>query len=188
MKIIKLSVEHENQLIKKAKKGDRLAQRDLYEKYSSKMLSLCNRYIKDTLHAEDVMIKGFFKVFTKLRSFKNTGSFEGWIKTIMIRESLTFLTKKSKIVFQNDVYDTDSYVEENIEGSLDMMYLQSLIDDLPEGYRVIFILHAVEGYKHSEIGKLLGITESTSKSQFFKARKTLQQKLPYNKTRDYGTI
>lgn len=186
MKIISLFKE-ESHLISRAAKNSREAQQELYEKYSGKMLSVCRLYIKDLHHAEDVMLTGFFKVFTHLKDFKNEGSFEGWVRRIMIRESITFLRKQNKLEFRDEMIEMDGSNFNNINSNLEVSEIQKMIDSLPEGYRVIFVMFAIEGYKHSEIAETLNISEGTSKSQLFKARKMLQQKLMEQNTTGYGT-
>lgn len=175
MKVIQL-FKNERLLIKRAANQNREAQRQLYEEHSGKMLSVCRQYIKDLQQAEEVMLSGFLKVFLHLKSFKNEGSFEGWIRRIMIRESISFLRSNKKIEFLEDEYSHPE-IPETISSELGAEEIQALIDELPEGYRMVFVMYAVEGYKHAEIAKLLKITEGTSKSQLFKARKILQEKL-----------
>ncbi|MGY3791296.1 RNA polymerase sigma factor [Aquimarina sp. 433] len=176
MKVIQF-YKSETQLIKKAVKGHRDAQHQIYEKHASKMLSVCRYYIKDIHHAEEVMLTGFLKVFMNLKKFSFQGSFEGWIRRIMINESISFLRKQKQLVFTEDIsmYKEESW--NNIHIELGVGQIQELIDSLPEGYKMVFILYAVEGYKHNEIAEMLDISISTSKSQLFKARKVLQQKL-----------
>ena len=176
MKIISL-YNNENYLIKKSVKGDQQAQRLLYEKFAPKMLSVCRQYIKDLHFAEDVMVSGFIKVFNKLNTFRFKGSFEGWIRTIMVRESISFLRKRQFVVYDNEFFDAQQQESMNKDDFLDVEYVQHLIDALPEGYRAVFLLHAIEGYNHQEIAEMLGITEGTSRSQLFKARKMLQGNL-----------
>jgi len=178
---------NEKQLIKKAASGKRDAQQYLYDKFAPKMLSVCRQYIKDVQFAEDVMVNGFVKVFKHLESFKHEGSFEGWIRRIMIRESISYLRKKQFVVFDNDIYERSNADSISISSSLDVEHIQMLIDDLPEGYKMVFVLYAVEGYKHAEIAEMLGIAESTSKSQLFKARRMLQEKLKKQNILGYGT-
>ncbi len=186
LKVIQL-FKNEDKLIKKALKKDREAQHVLYNLYSPKMLSVCRYYISDLQHAEDVMLKGFFKVFSNLKSFKNEGSFEGWIRKIMVRESLSFLRQQKKIEYSVDEIETQSLQSFSIDPKLEVDEIQQLIDELPEGYRMVFVLFAIEGYKHNEIAAMLNISEGTSKSQLFKARKMLKQKVnEINKT-SYGT-
>jgi len=178
---------NEKQLLKKAIAGNREAQRSIYEKHAPKMLSVCRQYIKDIHFAEDVMVNGFVKVFKHLESFKHAGSFEGWIRRIMIRESISYLRKKQFVVFDDDIYERSNADSISISSSLDVEHIQMLIDDLPEGYKMVFVLYAVEGYKHAEIAEMLSIAESTSKSQLFKARRMLQEKLKKQNNISYGT-
>ena len=182
LKVIQL-YNNETQLISKAVKNDRNAQRILYEMHAPKMLSVCRYYIKDIHQAEEVMLNGFFKVFTKLSTFKSHGSLEGWIRRIMVRESISFLRSKKPIEFtmDNEVIYHDEAIQFHFE--LDTDHIQQLIDNLPEGYRMVFVMNVVEGYKHHEIATMLNISEGTSKSQLFKARKLLQSQLKLlNKT------
>ncbi|WP_405202710.1 RNA polymerase sigma factor [Dokdonia sp. LLG6352-1] len=172
MKVIQFN--NERQLIKKAIKGNRGAQRKLYDEHSPKMLSICRYYIKDVHQAEEAMCNGFLKVFTKLDTYGGNGSFEGWIRKIMVRESISYLRAIKKLYFSDDGVVENNDAINNIQTDLEVAHIQSLIDDLPEGYRVVFVMYAIEGYKHREIAKALGISESTSKSQLFKARKQLQ--------------
>jgi len=186
LKVIQL-YKNETQLIKKAANNHRDAQHMLYQMHAPKMLSVCRYYIKDVHQAEEVMLNGFFKVFTQLKTFKDEGSFEGWIRRIMIRESISFLRKKKQLEFSAD--DMEIYEEpvnySNIEFEVDE--IQLLIDKLPEGYRMVFNMYAIEGYKHSEIAEMLSIAESTSKSQLFKARKLLQQQIKQLNKASNGT-
>lgn len=152
------------------------------------MLGVCRRYIKDLQFAEDVMVNGFVKVFQGLDTFRHQGSFEGWIKKIMVRESISYLRKQQFVVYDDAVYERQG--EKSISDTsakLDTEYIQSMIDALPEGYKTVFVLYAVEGYKHQEIAEMLAISESTSKSQLFKARKLLQQGLKKQNIIGYGT-
>jgi RNA polymerase sigma-70 factor, ECF subfamily len=182
LKVIQLH-KNEAQLIKKAIQNNHEAQRVLYEFHAPKMLSVCRYYISDVQYAEDVMLNGFFKVFTKLKEFKNKGSFEGWIRRIMIRESISFLRQKKRLEFSTEDIEVYDEVTNNIKTELEVEEIQLLIDNLPEGYRMVFVMYAIEGYKHSEIAEMLNIREGTSKSQLFKARKLLQQQLnALNKT------
>jgi len=177
----------ERQLIKKAIRLDRGAQQKLYEQHAPKMLSVCRSYIKDVHQAEEAMCNGFLKVFTHLKSFKGEGSFEGWIRRIMVRESISYLRTFKKLSFSEDGDLRISDTVNNIKSELEVEHLQRLIDNLPEGYRVVFNMYAIEGYKHKEIADMLSISESTSKSQLFKARKALQEKLNKENNWHYGT-
>lgn len=187
MKVIQF-YKSETQLIKKAKKRDRNAQRQIYERYAPKMLSVCRRYISDIHYAEDVMIDAFMKVFTHLDKFRFQGSFEGWIRRIMINQSISFLRSKKQMVFTEDltIFPEESWVNSNQE--LEVEEIQQVIDNLPDGYKMVFMLYAIEGYKHAEIADMLGISESTSKSQLFKARKMLQKKVMEQNNRNHGAF
>ena len=186
LKVIQL-YNNEDKLIKKAIKKDREAQHILFNMYSPKMLSVCRYYIRDLQYAEDVMLKGFFKVFTNLKNFRSEGSFEGWMRRIMVRESISFLRRQKKIEFSMEEVNVNENFESLIDTELEVDDIQRLIDALPEGYKMVFIMYAVEGYKHDEIAELLNISSGTSKSQLFKARKMLQQKIKELNKTSYGT-
>ena len=190
MKVIQL-YKKESELIKNALISNREAQQLLFEMHAPKMLSVCRYYIKDLQHAEEAMLNGFFKVFTQLNSFRNEGSFEGWIRRIMVRESISYL--RSKRSFEhleediNELVEADNMETNLLESELNVADIQQLIDQLPEGYRAVFVMYAIEGYKHYEIASILNITEGTSKSQLFKARKLLQQQVVKLKSMENGT-
>ncbi len=186
MKIIPF-YKNEKQLIKKSAAGNREAQQRLYDTYAPKMLGVCRRYVKDLQFAEDVMINGFVKVFNSLGTFRFEGSFEGWIRRIMVRESISHLRKQQFVVYDGELYEETANKNEPLSVELDADHIQSLIDALPDGYRTVFVLYAVEGYKHQEIASLLAITENTSKSQLFKARRLLQKELRKQNIIGYGT-
>ena len=185
VKIIPL-IQHEKKLIHRAASGKREAQKALYDRYAPKMLALCQHYIKDGHFAEDIMIEGFVKVFQNLSGFRFEGSFEGWVRRIMVREAIDFLRKRQFIVFDNTRLDENGG-EQQVSDPYQLEALELLIDSLPEGYRLVFTLYAVEGYKHAEIAEVLGISENTSKSQLFKARKQLQEQLKETSIPYYGT-
>ena len=163
-----------NQLIADARNNKRAAQQELFEMYSPKMLGVCRQYVKDVQHAEELMLTGFLKVFTHVSTFKNEGSFEGWIRRIMVNTCISFLRKKHPIQLTEEDFVFDGQATYSLE-STGLEDVQKMIDMLPIGYKMVFNLYAIEGYKHAEIAKELGITESTSKSQLFKARKWLQK-------------
>ncbi|MEW4925336.1 RNA polymerase sigma factor [Algibacter sp. 2305UL17-15] len=186
MKVVQLH-KNETVLIKKAIKNNREAQHVLFETHAPKMLSVCRYYIKDVQQAEEAMLNGFFKVFSNLKSFKSEGSFEGWIRRIMIRESISYLRQKKSVDF---LYEDDCISKDytnTIQTDLEVNDIQKLIDNLPEGYRMVFVMYAIEGYRHSEIAALLDVSEGTSKSQLFKARKMLQEQLKKINKTSYGT-
>ena len=188
MKIIPLHKNY-SKLIAKASKGDRRAQHQLFEMFSPKMLGVCRQYLKNNDLAEEVMLSGFFKMFAHLNDFKNEGSFEGWIRRIMVNESISQLRKDKKLHFVSET-GIDNTTEHStfIETELEEADIQKMIDSLPDGYKTVFVLYAVEGYKHSEIGELLQISENTSKTQLFKARKMLQNMVKQQNNLSYGTL
>ncbi|MCH9659929.1 MAG: RNA polymerase sigma factor [Bacteroidetes bacterium] len=187
MRVISL---HKNytKLISKAKKGNRKAQHELYELFAPKMLSVCRQYLKKQELAEEAMLTGFLKVFTHLGSYKSEGSFEGWIRRIMVNQSISQLRKEKKLYFKDEsVIENSIEHVAYIETELEVEEIQKMIDTLPDGYKTVFVLYAVEGYKHSEIAELLQISESTSKTQLFKARKMLQKTVTKQNKLSYGT-
>ena len=179
MKVIALH-KNEQQLIREAIANNRQAQQQLYSKYASKMLSVCRQYIKDVHHAEDIMITGFMKMFTNLKKFEQKGSFEGWIRRIMIHECIDYLRVKKNSFNHKDIDDVIYSEEEDnyeMEGDFSIDDIQLLIDNLPEGYKMVFNLYIIEGYKHNEIAELLNISEGTSKSQLSHAKRLLQTQI-----------
>lgn len=186
MKIIPF-YRNEKQLIKKAIDGNPDAQQRLYTAHASKMLSVCRQYIKDIHFAEDVMVNGFLKVFTHLDTFKFQGSFEGWVRRIMIRESISYLRKQQFVVYDDAVYEKYEHQTNLQTTDLDTEHIQRLIDALPQGYKMVFVLYTIEGYKHQEIAEMLDISESTSKTQLLKARRLLQEQLKKQNIIGYGS-
>ena len=181
MKIIKLH-NTQKSLIKKASNCNREAQEQLFAQHSPKMLGVCRQYVKDLHHAEDLMLQGFLKVFTNLQKFKNEGSFEGWIRRIMVNTCISYLRKKNLVVLADDDFIFNDAATDSLENT-SVEDIQNLIDKLPEGYKIVFNLFAIEGFKHSEIAVKLGVSESTSKTQLFRARKLLQENyIKMNKT------
>lgn len=166
----------EGLLVKALKKSEAKAQRQVYDKYSNRMLGLCFRYVCDEMAAEDVMVEGFLKVFAKIDQFNGEGSFEGWIRRIMVNESLGHLRKQKRILedtLSDEANNIPDYTQ--ADQQLQTEELLGLVEALPVGYRTVFNLYAIEGYAHIEIAQMLGITESTSKSQLHRARAMLQK-------------
>ena len=189
MKVIALHYE-EAQLISLAIANNRQAQHQLYTKYASKMLSVCRQYIKDLHHAEDVMMTAFMKIFINLKKFEHKGSFEGWMKRIMIHECIDFI-RSQKITFIHSELEEWKFIEEDVKEDdfeqVSTETIQELIDLLPNGYKMVFNLYVIEGLKHQEIAKMLQIAEGTSKSQLAHARKMLQEALKNYKNVQNGT-
>jgi RNA polymerase sigma factor (sigma-70 family) len=167
-----------DQIIQGCLLGDRKCQKNLFDRFSGKMLAVCMRYARHRMEAEDLLQDGFIRVFTRLEQYKFEGPFEQWIRVIMINNAIKKFHKKSH---QNEIYMSEQMPEEAIEADavaqLNEVELLQMIDALPDGYRMVFNLYAIEGYNHKEIGGLLGIEESTSRSQLAKARKVLKEKI-----------
>ena len=168
----------EAEIIKGCLGGDRKAQQCLYENFSGRFLAICLRYIKDRDMAEDAMIEGFMRIFQKLPQYEGKGSFEGWMKRVVVTEALTALRKNKNLAMEIAMDGQEDVLgHHDSHHSLEAAELMELIQGLPLGYRTVFNLYAIEGYAHAEIGELLGISESTSKSQLNRARSLLKQKL-----------
>lgn len=160
-------------------KGNPRAQRMLFDRFSSKMLGVCLRYAKDSEQADDILQDGFVKVFTKLKDFKNEGSLEGWIRRVMVNTALDQIRKNGKTLGDVSVDDVQYKIENNdhIAERLMAEDLLKLINSMPDGYKVVFNMFAIEGYTHNEIADTLGISESTSKSQYSRARAYLRERI-----------
>jgi len=168
----------QEELLEACRKGDRKAQSDLYEKYSGLMFSVCRRYINEPEAAEDVLVCGFMKVFTKIDQFKSGGSFEGWIRRIMVNESLSYIRKNKSLYMQVEIEKAEREPDySQLYDHLEEEDLLKMIARLPAGYRTVFNLYSIEGFSHKEIAEQLGITENTSKSQLSRARAHLQKLL-----------
>ncbi len=166
----------EEDLIKRCKKMDALAQKYLYDKYSAKFLGICKRYFNNLQEAEDTMIEAFMKIFEKLTQFRNEGSFEGWLKRIVVNQCLVKLRKKSMLFVSVEKHCNENLQPlEEIHSNLNVEDLLVCLQKLPDGYRTVFNLYAIEGYSHQEIAQMLGISEGTSKSQLSRARNMLQK-------------
>ncbi|MEG0929223.1 RNA polymerase sigma factor [Algoriella sp.] len=166
----------EELLVDRLKKNDALAQKELYQQSSKKMLSVCRSYIEDMHYAEDCMINGFCKVFNHIQKFENKGSFEGWIRRIMVNECLTFLRSNKTLIYVDDTrvanYDE---VDDEVDNEWLDFNVQDVLDQLSEPYRLVFNLHILEDYSHQEIADLLNISVSTSKTQLFRAKAKLKE-------------
>jgi RNA polymerase sigma-70 factor (ECF subfamily) len=160
-------------------KGNIRAQRELFDKYAQKMLGVCMRYTKNTEQAEDILQDGFIKVYGKLKDFKNEGSLEGWIRRVMVNTALDQIRKNGKQLGEVNIDDVGYKIENNSFTLEKMMAedLMKLVQSMPEGYKIVFNMFAIEGYSHGEIAKTLGISENTSKSQYSRARTYLKERL-----------
>ncbi len=169
----------DDEIIKGCIDGDKKFQRLLYEKYASVMLGVCIRYFRDIEEAEDALQEGFIKVYTNIDKFRFEGSFEGWIRRIMINTALNYYRSNLKHYFHSDVEDREDKIDFDKDFNQDFYVedLLKIVRDLPPGYQMIFNLFEIEGYSHKEIAEQLNISKNTSKSQLLKARKLLQKKL-----------
>ncbi len=168
----------DDELIRGCVKRQAKSQRDLYDRFSPLMYSVCMRYLKDPEKAEEVMVTGFTKVFDKVDQFKFEGSFEGWVRRIMVNESLTYIRRNKFMDLEVDIEVADREPDLNhLENHLEAEDLMNMIQSLPVGYRTVFNMYAIEGYSHKEIAKELGVSENTSKSQLSRARAILKQHL-----------
>ena len=178
MPVLKANSLTENDLIQNCIKGDRKSQQELYNRYAGKMLSVCRRYARHEMEAEDIFHDAYIKVFKNIGQFQSNGSFEGWIRRIMVNTALKYISKKS---FQNENIGIQDYKEDSIGPSayskLQEEELMNLINTLPIGYKTVFCMYVIDGYSHKEIGEKLNIGESTSRSQLVKARRLLQEKV-----------
>lgn len=162
-------------------KGKREAQKQLYDRYASKMLGVCYRYANSREEAEDFLQEGFILVFRKLDQWKGEGELGAWIRRIMVNTSLNSIKSKHRLSEKLNIIPIDSVAyhsasEEPLSGN----ELMELIHQLPIGYRTVFNLYAIEGYSHEEIADMLGIKAGTSRSQFTRARELLMKRLGTN--------
>ena len=168
-------MKSEKNIIKRVKMQDALAQKALYEKYSPVLFGICVRYLKHTPVAEDVLIESFFKIFNKIDQFKEEGSFEGWMKRITINECLMKLRKNNNLNLHVEIEKAYTVKNDAIAiSNINYQELLLLLEDLPAGYRAVFNLYVIEGYKHREIASKLGISINTSKSQLILAKKKMR--------------
>jgi RNA polymerase sigma-70 factor (ECF subfamily) len=166
-------------LVQDCLKGNPRAQKALFEKFAAKMFAVCLRYMNNHDEAQDALQDGFVKIFSKLVDFKNEGVLEGWIRRVIVNTCLDAIRKNAKTKFDVSLDDVSyklDYTDNGMQG-LEVEELMKLIQSMPNGYRVVFNLYAIEGYSHKEIGEKLGINENTSKSQYLRARAFLRERL-----------
>lgn len=168
----------ETELVQSCLKNDRVAQKDLYDKYKKAMYTLAYRITGDFESANDVLQDAFVKVFKGLPGFRGDSTLGAWIKTIVIRTAYSYL-RKDKLFFE-DIENVNLKNHLDWGHYLDAEYLEKAILSLPEGYRTVFVLIEVEGYSHKDVAEMLGISEGTSKSQLFYSKKRLREMLKNN--------
>lgn len=178
MKLIIRKSVTEEQLIKQCRQGKERAQQAVYEKYADRMMGVCMRYLKDHDAAQDVLMTAFMKVFERISQFRDEGSFEGWIRRIMVNESLSYLRKHQNMSVEVNIEKASREPDyQSLADHLVTEDIMKMISSLPVGYRTVFNLYAIEGYSHKEIASRLEISENTSKSQLSRARSYLQSML-----------
>ncbi|MET4106314.1 sigma-70 family RNA polymerase sigma factor [Hymenobacter sp. UYP22] len=166
-------------LVAACRQGNAAAQEQLYQRFAPRMLALCLRYVCHEFDAEDVLARGFVKVFRGLHQFAGTGSLGGWVRRILVHECLSFLRRRENLTLSLEAAAVRhlSAPQPSAEVELQAADLLWLVQQLPAGYRTVFNLCALEGYTHPEVAALLGISEGTSKSQLSKARALLQRQV-----------
>jgi RNA polymerase sigma factor (sigma-70 family) len=152
------------------------AQRRLYECFAPQLMAVCYRYASDQAMAEDILQEGFVKIFQNLHRYQDQGSLEGWMRRIVVNTAIDQLRRRKRQ--QGEIELNETIVDAQVEDAIDHLeaeFLLNLIQQLPEGYRLVFNLYAIEGYSHAEIAKQLNISEGTSRSQYTRARGQLQR-------------
>ncbi len=167
----------ESDLIKMCIKGDRRYQNALYNQFAPKMMAVCFRYSRNLEDAEDTLMEGFVKVFANVSQFKNEGSFEGWIRKIMVNTAIAKFKKSNpfEVILNFEKIHYALASDENIYDRLGAKVLINMIQQLPPSYQMVFNLYSFEGLKHREIADQLGISEGTSKSNLSDARTLLKK-------------
>lgn len=168
-------MEFSKEFIDRLKRGDRNSQHTLYELCSAKMYGVCLRYINNPEVAKDILHDGFVKIFTSIKSFRNEGSFEGWIRKIIVNTALEYIRQRKdylEVELENANSKTINIIKDH-----DLNFFIGIVAELPPQYRTVFNLYAIDEYSHSEIAKMLDITESTSKSNYSRAKTILREKL-----------
>lgn len=168
------------EIIEGCARHERRAQKELYDRYSRLLLGVCMRYASDRAEAEDILQDSFLKIFFNIKDYSGTGSFIGWLRKVAVNTAITQYHKNLKYRYHVDIDDYVT-VETGVSGinedSFTADELYGVLNELPAGYRMVFNLYAVEGYKHKEIAEMLGIDTNTSKSQYSRAKAVIRDKL-----------
>jgi RNA polymerase sigma-70 factor (ECF subfamily) len=169
----------EQEIISGCLKRKRKAQKLLFERYHASLMGICLRYAKNKSEAEDTLLIGFTRIFQKIESYSSAGSFESWLRRIVINVAIDNFRKNKKNYYFENIEDTtlSSEYADYIPDSFAMEDILKTVQSLPNGYRIVINLYAIEGYSHKEIADLLNVSENTSKTQYLKARKKLQSML-----------
>jgi len=169
----------EEELVHRWLNNDVKAHELFYKRFAPKMYGVCLRFAKNRMEADDFLQEGFIKVFANLRSFRNEGSLEGWIRKTIVNTAINLIKKNVKFLKDAEIEKAD-FLPHQDAGVFETLCVEELLDligSLPVGYRMVFNLNVIEGYTHKEIGALLGISENTSKSQLSRARQALQRQI-----------
>ena len=176
----------DEKIIAGCKAGDRISQKALWDKYSKKLFAVSSRYLQNSEDAEDALIESFVKIYNSIGKFRGDSSIETWMRRIVVNQSI------NKIRARKSIYETDvdginpvPFDDSQFE-DMDVRQILKLVQELPDGFRTVFNMYAIDGYSHKEIAESLGIHEGTSRSQFAKARRSLAQSL--NKLRNFQKI
>ncbi len=178
----------EEELVRGCAKGERAAQQALYDRYCRKLMVVCLRYVKNEPEAEDILQEGFIKIFNGMKSFRFESKIETWMTRIIINTAINHQRKNLYLMPMVDIIDAGLHEDEKISlADFNLSELIAIVQSLPDGCRMVFNLFAIEGYGHKEIGEMLRISESTSKSQYNRAKNLLRAKLEKVKVK-YGKV
>ena len=171
--------QFESELIRSCIEGDRKSQKALYDRLAPRMFPICIRYIGDRDQAEDVLQEGFITLFAKLKAYKGEGSFEGWARRVFVTTALMAVRKKDVLKMSEELDTARGMKAETVSQTQHIGYreLMKLVTSLPPGFRTVFNMYSIEGYSHKEIAEMLGISETTSRTQLSRARAWLQNKI-----------
>lgn len=173
---------NDKELVQKVLSGDKAAQKHLFDKFAPQMMTVCNRYSNSQDQAADMLQEGFITVFQKLTQFDGRGSLAGWVRRIMVNSSLNVLRKEKKFAHAEEI-ETVQSIESTTTDAISQLGFEELtvlIQKMPTGYRTVFNMYAIEGYSHKEIAEQLEVSESTSKTQYRKAKIYLQKLIQEN--------
>jgi RNA polymerase sigma factor (sigma-70 family) len=158
-------------------KEDKVSQRELYTMFAGKMMTVCMRYSKDVMEAEDILQEGFIKIYNNISKFRMQGSFEGWVRRIMVNTAINKIRAGKRLFEELNDTNVGIAVNQTVIEDFSAMDILKLIESMPEGYKYVFNMHAIEGFSHREIANSLGIKEASSRSQYAKAKKYLQKRI-----------
>jgi RNA polymerase sigma-70 factor (ECF subfamily) len=165
-------------MIEGCKKGDKKAQKAFYDHFASKMLGVCMRYAKDKAEAEDMLQESFIKLFQNIHKYRGEGSFEGWVRRVVVFNAINLYKHRVRHFQESlDIKDYDAQYSDDVIANISAKEILAFVQQMPDGYRLIFNLFAIEGFSHKEIGEQLGIAVGTSKSQYSRARDWMKKEL-----------